>query len=64
MSQCQYLIRLAEGWRNKAENIRRKYAAQSPNTVAHVVVALETCAEELEEELRRAPVPEPVNRKS
>ncbi len=59
MSQCQHLIRLAEGWRAKAETIRRKYAKQSPNTVAHVVVALETCAEELEEGLRRAPVAVP-----
>ena len=39
----------------KADNVRRRYGKTSPVGTANVVLALETCAEELEEELRRAP---------
>lgn len=54
MSHCQYLIRLAEHWRTKAANVRAKYGAQAPNLVNHCALALETCAEELEDEIHRA----------
>ncbi len=49
---CQNLIRLSEGWRTKAANIKHRYGTASPNLVEHVVIALETCAEELEDEVR------------
>ena len=55
MNQCGHLIRLAESWRMKADNVRRRYGKTSPVGTANVVLALETCAEELEEELRRVP---------
>jgi hypothetical protein len=51
---CQHLIRLAEGWRSKAASLKARYHAASPNLVDHVVMALETCASELEDEVRAA----------
>lgn len=62
MNQCAHLIRLAESWRMKADNVRRRYGKVSPVGTANVVLALETCAEELEEELRRAPSAVPSNK--
>lgn len=66
MNQCHHLLKLAEGWRSKAAHIQAKYGAAAPNTVRHCVIALETCAEELEGEIRRtvAVPPAIVNPKS
>lgn len=64
MNQCHHLLKLAESWRSKAAHLQAKYGKTSPVATQHCVVALETCAEELEAELHRAPVPEPANRKS
>lgn len=67
---CHHLIRLGEGWRSKAAGIRHRYGRENPNLVEHVVVALETCAQELEDEVRAsiatppAPASEIVNPKS
>jgi hypothetical protein len=51
---CHHLIRLGEGWRSKAAGIRHRYGQANPNLVEHVVAALETCAQELEDEVRAA----------
>ncbi len=48
---CQHLIRLADGWRSKAASLKARYHTASPNLVDHVVMALETCAQELEDEV-------------
>lgn len=51
---CHHLARLAEGWRSKADYLGKKYSGTSPVVTQHVVAALETCAQELEDELRAA----------
>lgn len=56
---CQHLIRLAEGWRTKADYLKKKYGGISPNLTNHVATALETCAQELEDEIRTALAVEP-----
>lgn len=43
------LLRLAEGWREKAAGIELRHGAAAPNLVRHVTAALECCAEELED---------------
>lgn len=57
MNQCQHLLKLAEGWRSKAADLKRRHGKANPNLIAHVEAALEGCAEELEAELHRVPVP-------
>lgn len=47
------LAQLAESWRTKAAQIEVKYRAKNPNLVDHVVAAFETCAQELEDDLKK-----------
>jgi hypothetical protein len=48
----QRVNELAARFRLKAEHINRKFRDIAPTQTAHVVAALETCAEELEDLLR------------
>lgn len=59
MNQCQHLLKLAEGWRSAAAELKRRHGKEAPVLIAHVEAAFERCAEELEAELHRVPASAP-----
>lgn len=58
MTLQERLLNLVKGWRNKVKRCEDKYEASVPAQVQVARSALETCAEELEEEVRAGNQPE------